>query len=102
MKKTFVEYKLQYLCLMQDFIDDITAPENFIEEFYKTWHADNKEMRKENFKFEEENYTKFSHLMSEMFIDCDLFDPYPENESEINEIELKRRVEIALLEARLL
>ena len=98
MKKTFVEYKLQYLSLMQNFIDDITAPENFIEEFYKTWHADNDE----NFKFEEENYTKFSHLMSEMFIDCDLFDPYPEDESEINEIELKRRVEIALLKARLL
>ena len=84
---------------MEDFINDRITGQEFQIKFFEIWRFDRDN---ECFLERKENFQKFSELMDEVFIDCDLFELCPEGELEISEYELKRRVKIALLEAQLL
>lgn len=98
-KQKFYNHKIRYCSIMEDFINDRITGQEFQIKFFEIWRFDRDN---ECFLERKENFQKFSELMDEVFIDCDLFELCPEGELEISEYELKRRVKIALLEAQLL
>ena len=92
---------------MEKFINGIVDGQKFEEEFYQIWRLDcDKEYSTEEIlKINNEKLIEskgFSTIISNLFTDCDVFEPDPSlrEDYEISEVELKNRVKKTLLEIK--
>lgn len=100
--------KNQYLELMERFSNGEINGTEFDIEFSKIWSLDTaklyslKEFLDKINDLELTKLGSFSHLISELFIDCDIFQPDPDlrRNYEIAEEELRNRVKKTLLQIK--
>ena len=92
---------------MEKFINGIIDGQKFEEEFYQIWrlNRDKEYSSEEILKINNEKLIEskgFSALISDLFTDCDVFEPNPSlrEDYEISEIELKNCVKKTLLEIK--
>ena len=92
---------------MEKSINGIIGGPKFEEEFYQIWRLNcNKEYSSEEIlKIDNEKLIEskgFSTIISNLFTDCDVFEPYPSlrEDYEISEIELKNCVKKTLSEIK--
>jgi len=105
--KYWENYKI-YLDLMKKFVDKKISGTEFYDEFFQTWKLDRDKIYNseelfyitENFKLTE--IDGFSSLISNLFLDCELFeaDPLLREGYEISEEELRNCVKKTLLEIK--
>ena len=96
-----------YTQLMQNFINDIIDGPQFEKEFYEIWRLDcDKSYRyEEMLELDNEKLLEskgFADLISNLFMECDVFEPDPSlrEDDDISEIELKNYVKKTLLEIK--
>lgn len=99
--------KKSYTQLMEQFINGIIDGQKFKEEFNQLWrlNRDKKYSNDEIQKLDSKKLVEskgFSAIVSNLFTDCDVFEPDSNlrKEYEISEIELKNCVKKALLEIK--
>jgi hypothetical protein len=105
---SYWENRNQYLELMERFIHGEINGTQFDTEFSKMWIIDsdkNYSLKEFVDKINELDLTKlksFSDLRSELFTDCDIFEPNPDfrDKDEISEEELRNRVKKTLLQIK--
>ena len=104
---SYWESKKLYTQLMEKFINGIVDGQKFEEEFYQIWrlHRDKEYSTEEILKINNEKLIEskgFSTIISNLFTDCDVFEPDPSlrEDYEISEVELKNRVKKTLLEIK--
>ena len=96
---SYWESKKLYTQLMEKFINGIIDGQKFEEKFYQIWrlNRDKEYSTEEILKINNEKLIEskgFSTIISNLFIDCDVFesDPNLREDYEISEVELKNRV----------
>jgi hypothetical protein len=94
---------------MEKFINGIVDGQKSEEKFYQIWrlNRDKEYSTEEILKINNEKLIEskgFSTIISNLFTDCDVFEPDPSlrEDYEISEVELKNRVKKALLEIKYL
>tara|TARA_B110000046_G_scaffold91829_1_gene99859 strand:- start:239 stop:619 length:381 start_codon:yes stop_codon:yes gene_type:complete len=108
---SYWQSKKSYTQLMDEFINGTIDGQKFEEEFYRIWRSDRdkkystEELYILNLKINSEKLIEskgFSTIISNLFTDCDVFEPDPNlrEDYEISEVELKNCVKKALLEIR--
>ena len=104
---SYWENKKLYTQLMEKFINGIVDGQKFEEEFYQIWrlNRDKEYSTEEILKINNEKLIEskgFSTIISNLFTDCDVFEPDPNlrEDYEISEVELKNRVKKTLLEIK--
>ena len=104
---SYWENKKLYTQLMEKFINGIVDGQKFEEEFYQIWrlNRDKEYSTEEILKINNEKLIEskgFSTIISNLFTDCDVFEPNPSmrEDYEISEVELKNRVKKTLLEIK--
>ena len=92
---------------MEKFINGTIGGQKFEEKFYQIWRLnhDKEYSTEEILKINNENLIEskgFSTIISNLFTDCDVFEPDPSlrEDYEISEIELKNCVKKTLLEIK--
>ena len=92
---------------MEEFINGIIDGQKFEEKFYQIWrlNRDKEYSTEEILKINNEKLIEskgFSTIISNLFTDCDVFEPDPSlrGDYEISEVELKNRVKKTLLEIK--
>ena len=85
--------------MIEKFINEIVDGQKFEEKFYQIWrlNRDKEYSTEEILKINNEKLIEskgFSTIISNLFIDCDVFEPNPSmrEDYEISEVELKNRV----------
>ena len=104
---SYWESKKLYTQLMEKFINGIVDGQKFKEKFYQIWrlNRDKEYSTEEILKINNEKLIEskgFSTIISNLFTDCDVFEPDPSfrEDYEISEVELKNRVKKTLLEIK--
>ena len=104
---SYWQSKKLYTQLMEKFINGIIDGQKFEEEFYQIWrlNRDKEYSSEEILKIDNEKLIEskgFSTIISNLFTDCDVFEPDPSlrEDYEISEVELKNRVKKTLLEIK--
>ena len=104
---SYWQSKKLYTQLMEKFINGIIDGQKFEEEFYQIWimNRDKKYSSEEILKIDNKKLIEskgFSALISDLFTDCDVFEPNPSlrEDYEISEVKLKNRVKKTLLEIK--
>ena len=104
---SYYESKKLYTQLMEKFINGIVDGQRFEEKFYQIWrlNRDKEYSTEEILKINNEKLIEskgFSTIISNLFTDCDVFEPDPSlrEDYEISEVELKNRVKKTLLEIK--
>ena len=104
---SYWESKKLYTQLMEKFINGIVDGQKFEEKFYQIWrlNRDKEYSTEEILKINNEKLIEskgFSAIISNLFTDCDVFEPDPSlrEDYEISEVELKNRVKKTLLEIK--
>ena len=105
--KYWENYKM-YLDLMEKFVDKKISGTEFSDQFFQTWKSDrDKTYNSEELVYITENFKLteiegFSALISELFTDCDVFEPDSalREDYEISEEELRNCVKKTLLEIK--
>ena len=104
---SYWESKKLYTQLMEKFINGIVDGQKFEEKFYQIWrlNRDKEYSTEEILKINNEKLIEskgFSTIISNLFTDCDVFEPDPSlrEDYEISEVELKNRVKKTLLEIK--
>ena len=104
---SYWESKKLYTQLMEKFINGIVDGQKFEEKFYQIWrlNRDKEYSSEEILKINNEKLIEskgFSTIISNLFTDCDVFEPDPSlrEDYEISEVELKNRVKKTLLEIK--
>ena len=104
---SYWQSKKLYTQLMEKFINGIIDGQKFEEEFYQIWrlNRDKEYSTEEILKINNEKLIEskgFSTIISNLFTDCDVFEPNPSmrEDYEISEVELKNRVKKTLLEIK--
>ena len=100
---SYWESKKLYTQLMEKFINGIVDGQKFEEKFYQIWrlNRDKEYSTEEILKINNEKLIEskgFSTILSNLFTDCDVFEPDPSlrEDYEISEVELKNRVKKTL------
>ena len=85
--------------MIEKFINEIVDGQKFEEKFYQIWRSnrDKEYSTEEILKINNEKLIEskgFSTIISNLFTDCDVFEPDPSlrEDYEISEVELKNRV----------
>ena len=93
--------------MVEKFINEIVDGQKFEEKFYQIWRSnrDKEYSTEEILKINNEKLIEskgFSTIISNLFTDCDVFEPDPSlrEDYEISEVELKNRVKKTLLEIK--
>ena len=93
--------------MIEKFINEIVDGQKFEEKFYQIWRSnrDKEYSTEEILKINNEKLIEskgFSTIISNLFTDCDVFEPDPSlrEDYEISEVELKNRVKKTLLEIK--
>ena len=93
--------------MIEKFINEIVDGQKFEEKFYQIWrlNRDKEYSTEEILKINNEKLIEskgFSTIISNLFTDCDVFEPDPSfrEDYEISEVELKNRVKKTLLEIK--
>tara|TARA_Y100000748_G_C15202392_1_gene374018 strand:+ start:132 stop:476 length:345 start_codon:yes stop_codon:yes gene_type:complete len=96
---SYWENKKLYTQLMEKFINGIIDGQTFEEKFYQIWrlNRDKEYSTEEILKINNEKLIElkgFSTIISNLFTDCDVFEPDPSlrEDYEISEVELKNCV----------
>ena len=96
---SYWESKKLYTELMEKFINGIVDGQKFEEKFYQIWglNRDKEQSTEEILKINNEKLIEskgFSTIISNLFTDCDVFEPDPSlrEDYEISEVKLKNRV----------
>ena len=104
---SYWENKKLYTQLMEKFINGIIDGQTFEEKFYQIWrlNRDKEYITEEILKINNEKLIElkgFSTIISNLFTDCDVFEPDPSlrEDYEISEVELKDCVKKTLLEIK--
>ena len=104
---SYWQSKKLYTQLMEKFINGIIDGQKFEEEFYQIWimNRDKKYSSEEILKIDNKKLIEskgFSTIISNLFTDCDVFEPDPglREDYEISESELKNCVKKTLSEIR--
>ena len=104
---SYWENKKLYTQLMEKFINGIIDGQKFEEKFYQIWrlNRDKEYSTEEILKINNEKLIEskgFSTIISNLFTDCDVFEPDPSlrEDYEISEVKLKNRVKKTLLEIK--
>tara|TARA_B100000482_G_scaffold33290_1_gene21181 strand:+ start:26 stop:394 length:369 start_codon:yes stop_codon:yes gene_type:complete len=104
---SYWENKKLYTQLMEKFINGIIDGQTFEEEFYQIWrlNRDKEYSTEEILKINNEKLIElkgFSTIISNLFTDCDVFEPDPNlrEDYEISEVALKNCVKKTLLEIK--
>ena len=104
---SYWESKKLYTQLMEKFINGIVDGQKFEEEFYQIWrlNRDKEYSTEEILKINNEKLIEskgFSTIISNLFTDCDVFEPDPSlrEDYELSEVELKNCVKNTLLEIK--
>ena len=104
---SYWESRKLYTQLMEKFINGIIDGQTFEEKFYQIWrlNRDKEYSTEEILKINNEKLIElkgFSTIISNLFTDCDVFEPDPNlrEDYEISEVELKNRVKKTLLEIK--
>ena len=104
---SYWENKKLYTQLMEKFINGIIDGQTFEEKFYQIWRSnrDKEYSTEEILKINNEKLIEskgFSTIISNLFTDCDVFEPDPSlrKDYEISEIELKNCVKKTLSEIK--
>ena len=104
---SYWESKKSYTQLMEKFINGIIDGQEFEEKFYQIWrlNRDKEYSPDELLKINNEKLiesTGFSTIISNLFNDCDVFEPDPNlrEDYEISEVALKNCVKKTLLEIK--
>ena len=104
---SYWENKKLYTQLMEKFINGIVDGQKFEEEFYQIWrlNRDKEYSTEEILKINNEKLIElkgFSTIISNLFTDCDVFEPDPNlrEDYDISEVELKNCVKKTLLEIK--
>ena len=104
---SYWESRKLYTQLMEKFINGIVDGQKFEEKFYQIWrlNRDKEYSTEEILKINNEKLIElkgFSTIISNLFTDCDVFEPDPNlrEDYEISEVELKNRVKKTLLEIK--
>jgi hypothetical protein len=99
------ESKKLYTQLMEEFINGLINGQKFTEKFFQIWrlNRDKEYSNEEILKINNEKLIEskgFSTITSNLFTDCDVFQPDPSlrGDFEISEVELKNCVKRTLLE----
>ena len=89
--------------MIEKFINEIVDGQKFEEKFYQIWrlNRDKEYSTEEILKINNEKLIElkgFSTIISNLFTDCDVFEPDPSlrEDYEISEVELKNRVKKTL------
>lgn len=103
-KLNYWSNKNNYMNLMEKFINGKMNGIEFDREFYNMWKKDRDNILKidNTYNVELSKLKGFSSLISELFTDCDIFEPNfnLREDSEISEEELLNRVKKAFLEIK--
>ena len=102
------EHKNIYVELMEQFLNNTIDGRQFETEFYKLWYRDierhysSKELLQIARQIDLNQFKGYSHILSKLFTDCDVFEPdlVLRDDSEISEEELRDCVKKALLEIK--
>ena len=93
--------------MIEKFINEIVDGQKFEEKFYQIWrlNRDKEYSTEEILKINNEKLIElkgFSTIISNLFTDCDVFEPDPNlrEDYEISEVELKNCVKKTLLEIK--
>ena len=93
--------------MIEKFINEIVDGQKFEEKFSQIWilNRDKEYSTEEILKINNEKLIElkgFSTIISNLFTDCDVFEPDPNlrEDYEISEVELKNRVKKTLLEIK--
>ena len=104
---SYWESKKLYTQLMEKFINGIVDGQKFEEKFYQIWrlNRDKEYSTEEILKINNEKLIEskgFSTIISNLFNDCDVFEPDPNlrEDYEISEVALKNCVKKTLLEIK--
>ena len=104
---SYWESKKLYTQLMEEFINGIVDGQKFEEKFYQIWrlNRDKEYSNEEILKINNEKLIEskgFSTITSNLFTDCDVFQPDPSLRGDfgISEVELKNCVKRTLLEIK--
>ena len=104
---SYWESKKLYTQLMEKFINGIVDGQKFEEKFYQIWrlNRDKEYSTEEILKINNEKLIEskgFSTIISNLFTDCDVFEPDPNlrEDYEISEVALKNCVKKTLLEIK--
>ena len=104
---SYWENKKLYTQLMEKFINGIIDGQTFEEKFYQIWrlNRDKEYSTEEILKINNEKLIElkgFSTIISNLFTDCDVFEPDPNlrEDYDISEVELKNCVKKTLLEIK--
>ena len=104
---SYWESKKLYTQLMEKFINGIVDGQKFEEKFYQIWrlNRDKEYSSEEILKINNEKLIElkgFSTIISNLFTDCDVFEPDPNlrEDYEISEVALKNCVKKTLLEIK--
>ena len=104
---SYWESKKLYTQLMEKFINGIIDGQTFEEKFYQIWrlNRDKEYSTEEILKINNEKLIElkgFSTIISNLFTDCDVFEPDPNlrEDYEISEVALKNCVKKTLLEIK--
>ena len=102
---SYWQSKKSYTQLMEKFINGIIDGQKFEEEFYQIWIEPKEYSSEEILKIDNEKLIEskgFSTIISNLFTDCDVFEPDPSlrEDYEISEVELKDCVKKTLLEIK--
>ena len=104
---SYWENKKLYTQLMEKFINGIIDGQTFEKKFYQIWrlNRDKEYSTEEILKINNEKLIElkgFSTIISNLFTDCDVFEPDPNlrEDYEMSEVELKNRVKKTLLEIK--
>lgn len=104
----FWENSKIYIELMQKFVDQKISATEFYHEFFQIWKSDrDKTYNAEELFYIAENVQLteidgFSSLISDLFLDCELFEPDPllREDYEISEEQLRNCVKKTLLQIK--
>ena len=104
---SYWENRKLYTQLMEKFINGIIDGQTFEEKFYQIWrlNRDKEYITEEILKINNEKLIElkgFSTIISNLFTDCDVFEPDPNlrEDYEISEVALKNCVKKTLLEIK--